>query len=255
MNLNLNDNIATGYSSPSQKIRVLTERWVAIHAYCPSCSSVIHKTPNNSRVLDFLCASCDLTFELKSKKGQHGSKIVDGAYRAMVETISSGTQPNFFLLSYDSSLFVRNLMLIPKRFIVPEFVEKRRPLTTTARRAGWIGCNLLLSMLPPRSMIYYVKNGQVSDKKLVRSVWQSTAFLDDVSGPSRGWTIAVMGCIESLRRPIFTISDLYAFVPQLERRFPKNRNVKAKIRQQLQLLRNRGWLTFEGQGVYSMVSS
>lgn len=255
MNLNLDAEIAAHYSSPSQKIRVLTEQWVASNAYCPACGSIIEKTPNNSRVLDFICASCRIAFELKSKKGQQGSKIVDGAYRTMVDTIVRGTQPNFFLLSYDKNLSVRNLMLIPKRFIVPEIVEKRKPLAKTARRAGWIGCNLLVSMLPPRSRIYYVRDGHISDRQSVQSAWRSTEFLDDINFAARGWTVAVMSCVESLRKSVFTLEEVYGFVPRLEKIFPRNRNIKPKLRQQLQLLRDYGWLNFLGNGVYSLVKS
>lgn len=32
--------------------------------------------------------------------------------------------------------------------------------------------------------------------------------------------------------------------------YPGNNNVRPKIRQQLQVLRDRGWLEFNGRGVY-----
>ena len=252
MNLHLYAEVAAQYRSQSQKIRVLTERWVGINTYCPACGSGVAKSPNNSRVLDFTCVSCGLTFELKSKKGQPGSKVVNGAYRAVMDAITSGTQPNFFLLNYNADLFVRNLMLVPKRFIVPEIVEKRNPLAKTARRAGWVGCNLLVSILPPKSMIYYIKDGHVSEKTSILSTWGSTVFLDDINFTTRGWTIAVMSCVESLHKQVFTLEEMYGFVAHLESLFPRNRNVKPKIRQQLQILRDRGWLNFLGNGVYSL---
>jgi hypothetical protein len=59
-----------------------------------------------------------------------------------------------------------------------------------------------------------------------------------------------MRCIESLKTPHFTLADVYAFEEQLSVRYPGNRNVRAKIRQQLQQLRDAGWLAFEGRGVY-----
>ena len=101
-------------------------------------------------------------------------------------------------------------------------------------------------------MIYYVKGGRVSEKQSVQSAWQHTAFLDDINLTARGWTIAVMSCVENLGKPVFTLEEMYGFVARLERLFPKNRNVKPKIRQQLQVLRDRGWLTFMGDGVYSL---
>ena len=42
-------------------------------------------------------------------------------------------------------------------------VEKRKPLSPTARRAGWVGCNILISKIPKQGIIEIVKNGKVCD--------------------------------------------------------------------------------------------
>ena len=252
MELSLNPDIAKAYKSPSQKIRVLTEHWLATNAYCPTCGTSLVKTRNNSRVLDFVCGSCDMTFELKSKRGPLGLKLVDGAYDAMLNAIQHNRQPNFFFLSYDNHFLVHNLALLSRRFIVQDVVEKRRPLSATARRAGWTGCNLLLSNLPKEGMIYYVKNGVVYRKESVFTAWRDSAFLDAVNLASRSWTIAIMNCVERLHMKTFTLHEMYNFVPELQTRFPNNKHIKPKIRQQLQLLRDEGWLTFLEEGVYSL---
>jgi Dam-replacing HTH domain len=41
-----------------------------------------------------------------------------------------------------------------------------------------------------------------------------------------------------------------AFEPRLAALYPGNNNVRPKIRQQLQVLRDRGWLEFLGRGRY-----
>ena len=51
-----------------------------------------------------------------------------------------------------------------------------------------------------------------------------------------------MRCVERIGRPEFTLDDVYAFEPHLSRLYPDNRNVRPKIRQQLQVLRDHGWL-------------
>ena len=38
--------------------------------------------------------------------------------------------------------------MVPKHFFVPDIIEKRKPLAETARRAGWIGCNIVLKNIP-----------------------------------------------------------------------------------------------------------
>src|SRR3990167_3117629 len=142
MKLGFDERLATNYTSASQKIRLLTEQWVDGSIFCPNCGQLnIEKYPNNQPVADFFCSNCHEDYELKSKKNAVGKKIVDGAYRTMLERLGSSNNPNFFLLSYDLSNFeVTNFFVIPKHFFMPEIIEKRKPLTSTARRAGWVGC-------------------------------------------------------------------------------------------------------------------
>jgi type II restriction enzyme len=48
----------------------------------------------------------------------------------------------------------------------------------------------------------------------------------------------------------FTLADMYGFEERLSAIYPGNRHVRPKIRQQLQVLRDRGWLEFLGRGRY-----
>ena len=59
-----------------------------------------------------------------------------------------------------------------------------------------------------------------------------------------------MKCVEALGRASFTLDDAYGFEARLARLYPANHNVRPKIRQQLQVLRDRGWLEFLGRGRY-----
>ncbi len=252
MNLRLPLYLAAAYRSASQQVRIMTERWVGDNLFCPECSEEISKVPNNQRVLDFVCRRCGLTFELKSKKGPFGRKLVDGAYQSMISALNHNTHPNFLLLSYTSDLYVENLLLIPKRFIIPELIEKRKPLGKYAQRAGWIGCNLRVSPLPEEAKIYYIKDSKISQKQSVCSSWQQTQFLDGMKINTKNWLILVMGCIERMRKPVFVLDELYQYVPELQKLFPNNKHIKEKIRQQLQILRNKGWLIFYGNGKYKI---
>ncbi|MDQ7066865.1 MAG: DpnI domain-containing protein [Sulfurimonas sp.] len=97
MSLNLYSSIADSYNSNSQKIRVLTEKWVNEYIYCPSCGEDIIEYENNKPVADFYCSKCSEDYELKSKKEKLGKKIVDGAYSTMIQRLQSDSNPNFFL--------------------------------------------------------------------------------------------------------------------------------------------------------------
>ena len=61
-----------------------------------------------------------------------------------------------------------------------------------------------------------------------------------------------MKCVEAIGRPDFTLADVYAFEPHRAAAYPDNRNVRPKIRQQLQVLRDHGWPQFLGGGRYRL---
>lgn len=60
----------------------------------------------------------------------------------------------------------------------------------------------------------------------------------------------MLNLIRKLPEDSFKLSDVYKFEDQLKLIFPGNNNVKPKIRQQLQVLRDAGILTFLGGGKY-----
>jgi type II restriction enzyme len=70
---------------------------------------------------------------------------------------------------------------------------------------------------------------------------------------SRTWLLRIMKCIDEIGRPRFSLSDVYAFEGSLRQAFPRNRHIREKIRQQLQVLRDNGYIRFAGAGVYEVV--
>src|SRR5258705_1933160 len=120
--------------------------------------------------------------------------------------------------------------------------------------AGWIGSNILLSRIPESGKIHIVQAGVVRAKDLVLAEWQKTLFLRDESPETRGWLLDVMKCVESLGKRDFTLDEVYAFERHLGDLYPGNQNVKPKIRQQLQYLRDRGFIDFISRGNYRLRS-
>ncbi|MEA2935778.1 MAG: hypothetical protein QOD74_2424 [Variibacter sp.] len=156
-------------------------------------------------------------------------------------------------MNYDRrQLAVTNLMIVPKHFFVREIIEERPPLALTARRAGWIGSNILLGRVPASGKIYLIENGQVRSRDLVLEEWRKTVFLRDERPELRGWLLEVMRCVESLNRSEFHLDDVYTFEAHLRALYPANQNVRPKIRQQLQRLRDQGYLEFSGRGYYRL---
>lgn len=255
MNLTFNKNLADSYSSFSQIARVLTENWVKENSYCPNCGrDNISEYPNNQPVADFFCAVCLEDFELKSKHGKLGKKINDGAYSTMITRITSTANPNFFFLTYDKNVWkVNDFLIIPKHFFQPEIIEKRKPLAETARRAGWIGCNIDLQKIPELGRIFLVKNSVIAERRNVLETWNKTISLREKSIEAKGWTLDVLKCLDRIKSNDFTLDDVYKFEVELKAKHPDNNFVKDKIRQQLQILRDMNIIEFVSRGRYRKV--
>lgn len=244
----------TPYESGSQSARFWTEAWVHNQVYCPNCGlAKIDKYENNRPVADFYCSSCREEYELKSQKTSFGAKVLDGAFKTMCQRLAGSANPNLMLMNYDlQTLSVKSLCVVPKHFFVREIIEERKPLANTARRAGWVGCNILLNRIPDSGKIFYIRNGEVLPKDAVLDKWRQTLFLRDENVEARGWLIEVMKCVESIGKHEFELDDVYAFERQLNAIYPNNRHVKQKIRQQLQVLRDNGYLEFVSRGAYRL---
>lgn len=250
--LTLSDSAAEGYKSTPQRIRVLTERWAHANMYCPRCGAALHRLKNNTPVADFRCSACPEEFELKSTCSRACSVIPDGAYDTMIRRLKANNNPNLFILRYDKpSLSVSDLYVIPRYFFTPGTIQKRSPLAATARRAGWVGCNILLRDIPQTGRIAFVKNGATAEKPHVLSEWRKARFLEAAASiTSRSWLITTLWCIERMQRKEFTLADVYAFEEEIRQRHPRNLHIREKLRQQLQVLRDKGHLQFVARGVY-----
>lgn len=254
MNLNFDTNLALDYHSNSQKIRIMSENWVVNNVYCVKCGCKLKHFENNKPVGDMYCEKCKEEFELKSNKANLGKKIVDGAYSTMIEKIDNGEIPNFFYLNYSLQNYkVNNLVVIPKHYFTKEIIIKRPPLSQTARRAGWIGCNIDVSLIPESGKLYIVKNGQVENKNIIIDSYNKMLFLRKSKDELRGWLLDILKCIELLDKKEFSLNEIYSFESFLKIKHPDNNNIKAKIRQQLQILRDYGYLLFTTRGEYKLL--
>jgi type II restriction enzyme len=58
--------------------------------------------------------------------------------------------------------------------------------------------------------------------------------------------------VHKIRKIRFTLQDLYDHESYLQRLHPRNQNVRPKIRQQLQVLRDLGMIEFTSPGKYAL---
>lgn len=252
MNLCMSSSMCGEYKSRTQQARVVTEAWAASNTYCAACDcDSLIELPRNEPAADFMCEGCDARYQLKSSSRPFKGKVVDSAYETMMAAIRSDMTPNLFLLQYDATWSVSTLFLIPRFCFTPGAVEKRKPLGPTARRAGWVGCNILLSAIAPDALIPLVRQSEIINPQDVRRAYNKLRPLTSLQPELRGWTLDVLNIARRLKKSEFRLSEVYEFEHDLAQIHPDNKNIRAKIRQQLQVLRDVGIICFLGNGKYA----
>jgi type II restriction enzyme len=171
----------------------------------------------------------------------------------MIERINSNNNPNFFFLTYTKELKVNDFLIIPKQFFTPEIIIKRKPLSENAKRAGWIGCNIDIKRIADTGKVFLVKNSKIIEQDLVKEQFNKTLFLREKSDNAKGWVLDIMNCVDLVRNETFTLDEIYKFEKKLKLKYPNNNHIKDKIRQQLQLLRDKNIIEFVGRGIYKKI--
>ena len=255
MRLELDGTVSRIYKSNSQKARIITERWIAQNMYCSRCGcETLQQLPNNTPVSDFLCPQCQNIFELKATRRKLGKKIDDGAYATMIQRIHSTTNPDFLFMSYNLELqCINQLIVVPKFYFTDAVIEKRKPLSSRAKRAGWTGCNILLGNIPVYGRIAVIQDKKIMPKNGVCRQYQQTDFIVRLKMQRRGWILDILKCLERIPQNTFSLADMYHFARDLQQLHPENQHIEAKIRQQLQVLRDHKIIEFLGRGQYRKV--
>jgi len=248
---------AAKYNSASQRARVATEEWGEENLYCLKCTAgSLNPTRHGTPAIDFHCPNCESPYQLKSLSRPISDRIPDAAYSAMRQAIVTGNTPNLFVLSYGmDSWKVNDLILVPSFVFTMSAVEKRPPLAPTARRAGWVGCDIILGRIPTDAKIPLISAGKSENVAAARRHYKDLAPLSKLALKRRGWTLDVLNVVRSLNKKSFTLDEVYAHADELAALHPDNRHVHDKIRQQLQTLRDFGLLKFLSPGKYLLTSS
>lgn len=256
------------YRSPSQIARIVTEKWASDNLYCPRCGQPLHKYGDNTRVYDFYCDHPDPTFmlvteyskdnfQLKSTKSfPHHSfpgTIVGAEYYTTRASLKNGSFPSLILLHYERKRQeMRDGLFIHRLSVTLNSIRKRAPLTEGARRHGWVGSDIILSEIPQAGRIPIITESTVVPIKTVMDKWLKVENVLRGNLERRSWTSDVMLVVDKLPDR-FSSEDVYFYTQTLEGLHPGNKHVRDKIRQQLQILRDNGYLKFVSRGIYEKV--
>lgn len=255
MQLSCDLKIAAKFKSPAQRAHVISEHWFEENSYCFACDSdYLLRAAANTKAMDFSCKECGQLYELKTFTRRPHTSLVDGAYASLMGRIESNSAPTLCLLERNEAWEIYGLTAIHSSFLTPWVIEQRKPLSETARRAGWIGCNIRLDRIPPDGEIAVIESGLCRAKSDVREQFKRFLPLAHLTADQRGWTTLTLSIVRGLRRSEFSLADVYEKEQHFASAFPANRHVRAKIRQQLQVLRNLHIISFRGNGRYTVIS-
>ena len=76
------------------------------------------------------------------------------------------------------------------------------------------------------------------------------AGVETITRTLSGWRLDIFNIISQIPANIFNLEQAYIYKNQLQKMHPENLNIEAKIRQQLQELRDLGLIEFMGKGIY-----
>ncbi len=251
MELKCDIRLAANYKSQSQIARVLSEAWFAKNAYCLACDAdEVRQTKANTGATDFVCPKCLHRYELKTFRGKQPKALNDGAFDTLMGQIQAGAAPTLCLLQRTPEWAIRGLDAVHSSFVLPDAVIARKPLSKSAKRKDWVGCTIRLDLIDASSQVGVVHDGVALPVNQVRRNFQRFLPLARKSVEQRGWTLLTLGMVRRLGKAEFTLQEMYALEEEFERAYPNNHHVRDKIRQQLQILRDLGVLSFVGRGEY-----
>jgi len=111
----------------------------------------------------------------------------------------------------------------------------------------------LLTEIPKDGKVRIVSDGIETDPTEVRKQFQRVKPFADLNVRLRGWTLDMFKIVRRLNKVEFSLPDVYKYDSELAALHPDNKNIRAKIRQQLQILRDLGFLIFTTRGHYNLI--
>lgn len=204
----------------------------------------------NSSDLTALKYFIEKQIEVRSHPTLHAKTYIFDSERAIITSANltlGGLQNNYEcgVLIYDSNTVKRLRSDFLKIFADEEKVSvvTEEIISTTEG---------ILSKVPKEKRIKFEK----SEKDLFpKFAYEPEDDLYDggvetIDDTLSGWRLDTFNVVSKIKANVFKLEQVYAYKDHLQELHPENRNIEAKIRQQLQELRDLGLIEFLGGGVY-----
>jgi len=161
--------------------------------------------------------------------------------------ITSANLTNGGLLNnYEYGVYLKDIKLVSK--VVSDFnLISNNENTGNVKLSDIKAVRELLSKIPKSDSLKLPKYEIETPEKNLDIIEISE---DIILSSLKGWKMEVFKCLQDIPSQIFTLNEINKFEYKLKAIYPSNNNILAKIRQQLQYLRDLGLIEFLGNGLY-----
>ncbi len=198
--------------------------------------------------LETLCALANNGVRILSLTGLHAKVYVFDRHRALVTSANAtwaGMRSNW---ECGVAVNQRSAVRRVARLVQSGFGADSPPLEFSAQALIKLRPQVeaLRASVPPIPQVKVPDTPEALEETPFR-LENEGVFVNTFSG----WTGLTLGFVLNLPNDSFTLGEVYAgFTPIAERRYPRNKHISDKIRQQLQRLRQLGLVEFLGSGEY-----
>ena len=144
------------WKNKSRIIGEACEIYTSNNIKCIKCNNELKKLKPNEKFKDFICIKCNQLYQLKAKtfsksqvekvKITKSLKLIGAEYSTTLKGLDN--KIDYIIILYEkSNLTIKNILYVNHENINNECIIARKPLSATAKRAGWQGCYILFNKI------------------------------------------------------------------------------------------------------------
>ncbi len=143
------------WKNESRIVGEACEYYIKNNTKCVRCNhNNFYKCKTNEQSKDLICINCNQKFQIKAKsatqkqvnniKNKNIFRTIGGEYSTTLKNINE--QIDYLIILYEKHSYkIINILYIKNENISSNSIIPRKPLSITAKRAGWQGCNFLFN--------------------------------------------------------------------------------------------------------------
>jgi len=147
--------ISNNWKNKSRIIGEACEEYVINNVKCNRCNKLNYeKCKANEKSTDLICINCNKKYQVKAKRTTVKKmekllidkifKTIGGEYSTTLKSIEEDI--DYLIILYDEKSYnIYNILYINSECINSSCILPRKPLSSTAKRAGWQGCNIVFN--------------------------------------------------------------------------------------------------------------